>query len=197
MIATKVKLGHIQLLEFERGSPIDTNTYVPLERQFFAGGAASIRSFPARLLHDPNSGSLGLEDPNDERILSNVVGSGTLLELGMEFRFKFERPRGATGLWAQTVERSGITLFTDVGNAFNRLTTDLYGSMRLEDLWRGSVVALGIGYRFDTPVGPFRIDYATSVYDPTRPNGQVIWNGRQNVMGSENWQLSIGLGHAF
>ncbi len=197
IVATKIKVGHIQLLEFKRGSPVDTNTYVPLERQFFAGGAASIRSYPSRLLHDPNSGVIDASDPNTQRILSNVVGSGTLLELGLEARYTFDRPRGIDDLWASIIERSGFTFFTDIGNAFNRMTQDLYGTMRLEDLWKGSVVAMGVGYRFNTPVGPFRVDYATSVYDPLRSTGQVLWNGRENVMGFGNWQLSIGLGHAF
>jgi len=195
--ATKVRAGHIQLLEFERGSSIDTNTYVPLERQFFSGGAASIRSFPSRALHDPNSGVLSTSGGVDSRVLDNVVGSGTLVELGFEFRFKFPRPRGLDDLWASIVERSGFTFFTDIGNAFNRMTVDKYGSMRLKDLWIGSAVASGIGYRFDTPVGPFRIDWATSMYDPLRSDGKFIFNGRENIMGFSNWQLSIGLGHAF
>ena len=197
IVATKIKVGHIQLLEFKRGSPVDTNTYVPLERQFFAGGAASIRSYPSRLLHDPNSGVIDSDDPNTQRILSNVVGSGSLLELGLEARYTFDRPRGIDDLWASIIERSGFTFFTDIGNAFNRMTQDLYGTMRLEALWKGSVGAMGVGYRFNTPVGPFRLDYATSVYDPLRSTGQVLWNGRENVMGFSNWQLSIGLGHAF
>jgi len=195
--ATKIKLGHIQLLEFKRGSPTDTNTYVPLERQFFAGGAASIRSYPSRLLHDPNSGYIEIDDAGQQQILSNVIGSASLFELGFELRYTLPRPRGLDDLWASIIERSGFTFFTDIGNAFNRMTQDLYGTMRLEDLWKGSVVAAGVGYRFDTPVGPFRLDYATSIYDPLRAEGQVMWNGRQNAFGFSNWQLSIGLGHAF
>lgn len=195
--ATKARLGHIQLLEFERGSAIDTNTYVPLERQFFSGGPASIRSYPSRALHDPNSGVLESGDLSDPKVLDNVVGSGTLIEFGFELRYKFPRPKGLDDLWASIVERSGFTFFTDIGNAFNRMTVDKYGSMRLEDLWLGSAVASGVGYRFDTPVGPFRIDWATSVYDPLRSDGKFIFNGRENIMGFSNWQLSIGLGHAF
>lgn len=194
--ATKIKAGHIQLLDFERGSLIDTNTYVPLERQFFAGGAASIRSYPSRLLHDPNSGVIDIEDENSRRVLANVIGSGSLLELGFEARFGFLRPRGLDDLWANIIEKSGVTLFTDIGNAFNRFTPDLYGAMQLQDLVIGSAVAVGIGYRYKTPVGPFRIDYATSLYDPLRDDGRFAWN-RQNALAFTNWQLSIGLGHAF
>ncbi len=194
--ATKIKLGHIQLLEFVRGDSLQNNTYVPLERQFFAGGPASIRSFPSRNLHDPNSGTIKGVTAEEQYLLSNVIGSASLLELGFELRYTFERPKGVDDLWASLIERSGVTFFTDVGNTFNRFTTDLYGTMRLEDLWRGSAVAIGLGYRFDTPVGPFRIDYATSLYDPTRPSEQWIF-GRTGIMNSGNWQLSIGLGQAF
>lgn len=194
--ATKIKLGHIQLLDFVRGDTTQNNTYVPLERQFFAGGPASIRSFPSRTLHDPHSGRIDDPNPNNQYIYSNVIGSASLVELGFEVRYTFEKPRGADGIWASLVERSGFTFFTDIGNSFNRFTTDLYGSMRLEDLYMGSVLAAGIGYRFDTPVGPFRIDWATSIYDPTRANDKWIF-GRRGSMNSGNWQLSIGLGQAF
>jgi outer membrane protein assembly factor BamA len=194
--ATKIKLGHIELLEFARGDSLRNNTYVPLERQFFAGGPASIRSYPSRLLHDPRSGQIRDQVAKQEYVLANVIGSGSLLELGFELRYTFARPRGLSDLVASMIERSGFTFFTDIGNAFNRFTTDLYGTAQLRDLYEGSVVAMGIGYRFETPVGPFRVDYATSVYDPLRPTDQWIV-GRRGVMNSGNWQLSIGLGHAF
>lgn len=194
--ATKIKLGHIQLLDFARGDSLRNNTYVPLERQFFAGGPASIRSYPSRLLHDPRSGKITNQAREQDYVLANVIGSGSLIELGFELRYTFERPRGLSDLVASMIERSGFTLFTDIGNAFNRFTTDLYGTAQLRDLYEGSVVAMGVGYRFETPVGPFRVDYATSVYDPLRPTDQWIF-GRRGVMNSGNWQLSIGLGHAF
>lgn len=194
--AGKVKLGHIELLDFVRGDSIRNNTYVPLDRQFFAGGPASIRSFASRRLHDPNSGVIRNVDADESLILSNVVGSGSLIELGFELRYTFPRPRGVDELWAGIIERSGITLFTDVGNAFNRFTTELYGSVTPQDLLYGSVVALGLGYRFETPVGPFRVDYATSVYDPLRGEGRWITD-RTGVFMTSNWQLSIGIGHAF
>lgn len=194
--ATKIKLGHIQLLDFARGDSIRNNTYVPLDRQFFAGGPASIRSFASRRLHDPNSGTIRNVDADESIVLSNVVGSGSLIELGFELRYTFPRPRGVDELWASIIERSGVTFFTDIGNAFNRFTTELYGSVTPRDLLYGSVAALGVGYRFETPVGPFRVDYATSVYDPTRSEGQWITD-RLGVMMTSNWQLSIGIGHAF
>jgi outer membrane protein assembly factor BamA len=191
VLATKVKLGHIFLFD------PDSNTYVPLERQFFAGGASSIRSFASRLLHDPGpSGQTG-DTVTSNTVQSNIVGSGTIIEFGLEYRYSFPRPRGLDDLWASIIERSGVTAFMDVGNAFNRLVLGAYGKATLNDFITGSVIAGGVGYRFDTPVGPFRIDYATSIYDPTRTSGQWIFNKRSNLMGLGNWQLSIALGFAF
>lgn len=194
--ATKVKVGHIGLLDFVRGDSTKNNTYVPLERQFFAGGPASIRSFPSRRLHDPVSGRITNVSASDDYILANVVGSASLIELGFELRYTFTRPRGIDDTWGSLIERSGITVFTDIGNAFNRFTSELYGTSKLEDLLNGSAIALGAGYRFETPVGPFRIDLATSAYDPTRATGKWII-GRGGIFNWSNWQLSIGLGHAF
>lgn len=188
--ATKVRLGHIFLINRD-------NTYVPLERQFFAGGAASIRSFASRQLHDPTSGLILTDDNRDQLIVNNILGSASLLELGFELRYTLPRPTSWPDIWATFVERSGFTFFVDIGNAYNRLTPQLYGRMRLADLYEGAVVASGLGYRFETPVGPFRIDYATSVYDPLRADGRFVFSGRENLMGFRNWQLSIGLGHAF
>ena len=188
--ATKIKVGHIQLLDFSRGSTgADTNTYVPLDRQFFAGGAASIRSYASRLLHDPRSGELGSLEASQNQILSNVVGSASLLELGFEARFRLPRPSGLDDFWADNVEKSGFTIFADIGNAFNRMTKDLYGSMTIGDLIKGSVIAAGVGYRYETPVGPFRVDYATSIYDPLRSSGQWI-TSRMHPFSTSNWLLS-------
>lgn len=188
--ATKVRAGHIALID-------PTNTYVPLERQFFAGGAASIRSYASRQLHDVRSATLDYDDATAERIYNNILGSASLIELGFELRYSLNRPSGWPDALASFVESSGITVFTDIGNAFNRLTVAKYGTARLRDFVTGSVVAAGVGYRFQTPVGPFRIDYATSIYDPALGAQAVIWNGRQDVFAFRNWQLSIGLGHAF
>ncbi|MCU0329643.1 MAG: BamA/TamA family outer membrane protein [Candidatus Kapabacteria bacterium] len=187
--ATKVRAGHIFLVD-------PSNVYVPLERQFFAGGAASIRSFASRQLHDPASGRVE-GDPADANLRNNILGSASLIELSFELRYTLPRPEGLSDLWASLIERSGFTFFTDIGNSFNRLTDTKYGTARLKDFIEGNVVAIGLGYRFDTPVGPFRVDYATSLYDPLRSTGRFMFGGRENIMGFRNWQLSIGLGHAF
>lgn len=194
IVATKVNLGHIFLLAFE-GFTDSRNVYVPLERQFFAGGASSIRSYASRQLHDTGSGIIKGTEPGLTTIQNNIVGSATLFELGVELRYSFSRPENVGDVLASFIEKSGVTWFADFGNAFNRLTTDLYGRARLRDFLFNSVLATGFGYRFATPVGPLRVDLATSVYDPSKTHPFIA--NRPNALGFENLQLSIGLGHAF
>mgnify|MGYP000116379734 CR=1 FL=1 len=193
--ATKFNLAHIFLFAFERFSSTKQNVYVPLERQLFAGGATSIRSYASRQLHDTGSGIIKFDDPELTSIQNNIVGSGTLFELGFELRYSFTRPLSVGDLLGSLIEKSGITWFVDFGNAFNRLTTELYGKFKLQDLFTNSVLATGLGYRFATPVGPFRIDLATSIFDPSKTHPFIV--NRPNALGFKNLQLSIGLGHAF
>jgi len=193
VLATKAKVGHIVVFD-------ENNLYVPIERQFFSGGASSIRSFQSRALHSPVSGVFrdsSTGEIREDYYSSNLVGSGTTIELGFELRYTFPRPDDIGDTWASIIERSGVTFFCDIGNSFNRLATPLYGTLTWSELFTGSAVAAGLGYRFDTPVGPFRIDYATSFYDPLRTTGKFIFGGRQDILAFNNWQLSIGLGHAF
>lgn len=194
IFASKVNFGHIFLLAFKEFTNT-RNVYVPLERQFFAGGASSIRSYGSRQLHDTGSGIIKNTEPGLTSIQNNIVGSATLFELGVELRYSFTRPNNVGDLLGSLIEKSGITWFADFGNAFNRLTTELYGKAKPMDLLFNSVLATGFGYRFDTPVGPFRIDLATSVYDPSKSHPFIF--GRPNALGFENFQISIGLGHAF
>jgi outer membrane protein assembly factor BamA len=195
--AAKLRAGHIFLFEFTQGSPTDTNTYVPLDRQFFSGGSASIRSYQSRALHDPNSGFLPFTDNEQRQVLDNTIGSATLLELSFELRFRFPKPSGWQPLWASMVDRSGLTLFSDFGNAFNRLTLEKYGTIQTQDLILGSVWAGGLGYRFETPVGPFRVDFATSIYDPNRTGSKWLFSEGNTPFAFSSWMLQIGLGHPF
>ncbi len=195
IVATKFNLGHILLLQFERFSSTKTKLYVPLERQFFAGGASSIRSYASRQLHDTGSGNIQGTEPSLTAIQNNIVGSATLFELGVELRYTFSRPENVGDILAGLIEKSGITWFADFGNAFNRLTSELYGTAKPIDLLFNSVLATGFGYRFATPVGPFRFDLATSVYDPSKTHPFI--GNRPNALGLKNLQISIGLGHAF
>lgn len=72
-----------------------------------------------------------------DRVTGEPRGGNLLLVLNEELRFPL--------FW-----RVGGVVFTDVGNVFRRVT-----DFELDDV----TVTVGAGLRFDTPVGPIRVDY--------------------------------------
>jgi outer membrane protein assembly factor BamA len=59
-------------------------------------------------------------------------------------------------------------------------------------------LAAGIGFRYDTFFGPFRIDYGFRVYNPAEPTGQQ-WISDREFLGQTLKEAIIhfGIGHAF
>lgn len=98
---------------------------VPASLRFFTGGDQSVRGYVYQ--------SLGPEDDQGE-----VIGGKHLLVGSVEL----ERALG---------EKWGLSLFYDVGNAFNEFSA--------MDLQQGA----GIGIRRYTPVGPVRLDLARQI----------------------------------
>ena len=58
---------------------------------------------------------------------------------------------------------------------------------------KAMAVGIGAGYRYETPVGPFRVDFAIPVYDPLSKDREFIT--RRSPL--EQIQIHIALGHAF
>jgi len=176
--ATKIRLGNIWI-------NLDNSYFIPFERRFFAGGANSIRSFSSRSLSDVHS-SIGLVDN-----VNILTGNGTLIEGSFEYRFRWGRPRGISSMLADQIQQMGVTTFIDIGNVFNQLSSEKYGTARLQDFLTSLAIGFGVGFRYETPVGPFRIDFATSFYDPTTDLSKI------RIPYINNLQVHIGLGHAF
>ena len=186
VFATKLKIGHIVNWGF---SDQDKST-PPFEKHFFAGGANSVRAWPSRGLKDAQS---SIDDSLASRIteLSAIIGSASLVEGSVELRYSFPKPKGIAEFWADKIARSGLVLFFDWGNSFNRLTPSTYNLATI-----GRVLnpvnwgyGYGIGFRFDTPAGPFRLDMAFPFYDPN----SASYRSPQ----FSTAQYHIGLGHAF
>jgi outer membrane protein assembly factor BamA len=59
-------------------------------------------------------------------------------------------------------------------------------------------LAAGVGFRYDTFFGPFRIDYGFRVYNPAEPNGQQ-WIVDRKFLGQtlKEGIIHFGIGHAF
>lgn len=188
VIAFKQRFGHTQFFSDRK--------YISIDRMFFAGGSNSVRAYASRRLHADNvtSNTGSQEDEITQEFLANVNGSASLIEGSLEWRFHFTEPDWLIPVLARQVGYSGITTFIDWGNAFNRYGSDEFGKTQLSDYFTKLAVGIGLGYRYDTPVGPFRVDVATPLYDPTRETNTFIV-GRPDIFG--NLSVHIGLGHAF
>lgn len=189
--ATKFKIGNIFLF--------GENGYVPFDRQFYAGGANSIRGWQARTLHPYDTyfweNSDNFEDGVDLRQefddFSNLIGNGGIIEMTYEYRYRFKQPEDMMPTIAEQLANLGFALFADVGNAFNWYATDysteIYNYFNPLE-WAYSV---GFGIRYETPIGPVRLDFALPVFGPVY--GKKDWIvGRDRVLQDIQWHFSIG-----
>lgn len=160
------------------------NTYVPFERHFFAGGSNSVRGWPSRELRAPIASDTAQLN-NELRILQDITGSATIIEGSVEGRLNFGKQNNY--FLSDIVSEMGMAVFVDVGNTFHRLTPAGYQvDVPVKDYFLKLAVAAGAGIRYNTPVGPLRLDVATRLYDPALKSTNF-----------KHIQLHIGLGHAF
>ncbi|MBI5325857.1 MAG: BamA/TamA family outer membrane protein [Ignavibacteriae bacterium] len=172
------------------GDQIDT--YVPFERQFFAGGANSVRGWASRRLRypQPKGEEYQLETFN---FVQDFVGSGAILEGTFELRFRFPRPANFDKLISEIISNIGLTAFIDWGNTFHWYSDYNY-QYKWYDYFTKLAVSGGVGFGYMTPVGPFRIDFALPIYDPSALRDQTILT-RENVI--KDLKIHIGLGYSF
>lgn len=162
-------------------------SYVPYDRHFFAGGANSIRGWASRSLWDPYSGGGG-----GTFALASYIGAALLVEGSAELRWRF--PPLRLGPLSPYVENFVVVGFLDWGNAYNRLTPELYGTATLAHIVRNLALSVGIGWGYLTDVGPLRIDAALRVHDPS--NRAAPWF-LQRPASLRHWIFHLGLGYAF
>jgi len=136
VFALKFKIGDITMLSGGQGLVAPNQT-------FFAGGSNSVRGWKARELIPP-------DEVNDEFLVPSLneelkIRGGTfLLEGSFEFRRRFE-------------EDFGYVIFLDYGNTWNGIN---------QFQWDQVAVAIGTGFRYYSPIAPFRIDFGFKLYDP-------------------------------
>lgn len=184
IFATKFRAGHTFV-----ANPADD--YVPFERHFFAGGSNSVRAYPARALYDPLTASTG---DGSSITTSTVIGNRTIIEGSFEYRWGLSKPSWANEFIGDQIEKSGFGFFLDWGNAFNRFyASNDTVSFSLKNMIKSMAVGIGAGYRYETPVGPFRVDFAIPFYDPLSLDREFIT--RRSPF--NQLQIHIALGHAF
>ena len=166
VFATRGEIGLAQ--GFPRpGTVIDENgneqTVVvddlPASQRFFAGGSNTVRGFALD--------QLGTPQVLDENGLSN--GGNGLLVFNAELRTLVGKLFGYN---------FGLVGFTDAGNVFQKAHDVALSQMR------GSA---GFGLRYDSPIGPVRLDYGWKF---TR-------NTFQNGVRERGWEFHFNIGEAF
>ena len=114
---------------------------VPLSEEFFSGGSDTLRGFPIDGA-GPQRPVVACGNPLVPSTCSTIsvpVGGDMLLVLNSELRFPIPVRKGV-----------GAAIFYDGGNVYSKINLPL-----LAEKYTNSV---GIGLRYDTPVGPVRFD---------------------------------------
>lgn len=151
------------------------NNPTPLERRFYAGGPNSLRGWGFNLLGPGNN-------PADSALAVSRLGSDIKLEFSVEERISFFRTFGYP---------SGIVIFFDAGNIWTRQGEN---ALAASTFFEKVGLNTGLGFRFGTPIGPLRLDFAYRIYDPSLPAAER-WQIQKWQLGG--FQFNFGIGEAF
>jgi outer membrane protein insertion porin family len=143
---------------------------VPLSEEFFSGGSDTLRGFPIDGA-GPQRPVVACGNQSDASTCSTIsvpVGGDMLLILNSELRFHIPVSFPILG------ERVGAAVFYDGGNVYSKINLPL--------LWEKYTNSVGIGFRYETPVGPIRFDV-----------GHLL----NPIAGISSFQFFVTLGQAF
>jgi outer membrane protein assembly factor BamA len=147
----------------------DTSRVIPQTHRFFAGGGSSVRGWGSRDL-------IARGDPQ--------LGGNLLYEASAELRTNIFQ-----GLRNSILDKVWLVTFLDIGNLWRQV-----GDFQLKSI----AAAFGLGFRYDTLFGPFRIDWGLRLYNPMAPEGQQ-WVSQKKLFGQtfKEGVFHFGIGHAF
>lgn len=170
VFAVKFRTGYQNKYGESRSSSVN----IPLNRRFFSGGSNSVRGWKAR--------RLGAMPPE---LLE--FGGNFILEGSAELRVAHFPNTGRF----MGVDWSSVwgVYYIDAGNVWNDF----------DDFRPSSIaIAAGLGFRYETLFGPFRLDFGVRVYDPgEKPGQQTIFDRRFFGETLARGVFHLGIGHAF
>jgi outer membrane protein insertion porin family len=183
-------------------TPIAGQTLVPLPERFFSGGGNSLRGF-----------GLNQAGPRDAFTGFPVGGSAVFVN-NLEIRF----PNVTV---PYLLENIGFTIFHDMGNVFARPQEMLpslgrfhqpnrqicfqppaYGQLS-QCNYNYASHALGVGVRYQTPIGPLRFDFGYNLNPPAFPSFTNITTnaghsvGQFGVQRAGHFNFSFSVGQSF
>jgi len=125
-------------------------SHVPLSERFFSGGADSLRGFAINAAGPQTTGVLCTQADDPSTCTAKVLlptGGPQLFILNSEGRFPIHLMRNLSGV-----------IFYDGGNIFDHIGFGRFFSQYSN--------TLGLGFRYNTPVGPIRVDIGRNL-NPT------------------------------
>ena len=144
-----------------------SNTQVPTSQRFFSGGGTSLRGFPINeagpIRYVPFCPGPGTTDPASCPQIPIPIGGNQLFIFNSELRYPIP-----------VMNNLGGVLFYDGGNVYRRIN--------FRDFVDHFTSTVGIGFRYNTPIGPVRFD---------------IGRNLTPVPGISRTQFFITLGQAF
>ena len=151
------------------------STTVPFEKQFYAGGANSMRGWQARAL-----GPGGVEPWTEYFLIPSQTGEFKM-EANVEYRFP-------------VVWKLEGALFVDAGNIWNLRGTDI--TERSGFSFDTIAADWGMGIRVNLDFILVRIDLGAKVYEPCRPADERLI-GPDQWFKSGNFAIHFGVGYPF
>lgn len=186
----------------------NTDKYVPFESQYFAGGAGSNRGWAARELHasdirpvrEASSSADTMLTEERYRKISNIYGNSGLFEVSYELRYNFIKHSGLADIKTDRISNFGLVWFVDIGNAYgwfideNDKPDDKTFSAGARYFFENLAVASGLGIRYDTPIGPIRLDFGVPLYGPVFGKDDLIFRRARPL---SDIKIHFGIGHSF
>lgn len=171
-LATRIFLG--------LGFPYGNSNELPFVKQYFCGGANSLRAWSVRSL-----GPGTYFDPSADYAFQSA---DLKIESSIEYRFDiFWMFKGA--------------LFLDVGNIWFMNQSELGPSaeFKIDRFYTDLAVGTGIGIRIDLSMFIFRFDFGFKLHDPKLESGKRWVIGTQKFMLKQDFinNMNIGIGYPF
>lgn len=161
------------------GYAYGNSSTIPFEKQFYSGGANSMRGWQARSLGPGNSKA------DTTFVIPSQTGD-VKLEANLEYRFPmFWKLCGA--------------VFTDVGNIWTLKETNgddgSHTHFDLKNLAASLAADWGIGLRVDLNFLILRLDMGMKVYDPSLDTAR--WRSPSQWLKKDGYTLHFGVGYPF
>lgn len=157
--------------------PYNNSKAIPFEKQYFSGGANSLRAWNVR--------DLGPGSFSGDTISVYPNKSGDLkLELNFEYRFKL--------FWILE-----SALFLDAGNIWTIKEDNREGALfKIDEFYKEIAIGTGVGFRFDLSFVILRLDLGLKLRDPALPSDQRWIIGNRRYVW-DDLTFNIGIGYPF